>query len=467
VLQDAPRVGETWASRLGHFLRHPATDLSVMGLILVSVGLLLVEVVYQLPRTHPAVLASDGVTALFVVELSLRFAAARKKRRFFRQYWPDILAVLPLLRPLRVVRFLRLLRLFRLFQLGAILDRRFSALRGVLRVNFPFLWVLLALTVIIVFGGTIIAYTMERGASGSFVDLRETSWWVAYSLVAQEPVGDVPRTGMGRMLLLGLMLGGSALFASFTGIVSATMVDRLRHMNQVGELDLDELEGHVVVCGWNAGAASLVAELGADPGFRTRPLVFVNELERIPVDAVRTVPADLVYHLRGDHAQLDMLRAAGIERAFRAVVLADDSGSHSSVDRDARSVLTALTIERLSPDIHCVVELNHEENQAHLAVAGVEAFIAGSELTGRALAAACRSSRATMAVMDLLSFAQGARIDRRPGPRVRMAYGDLLARVKREDGVLVLGVEKPGRPPHLNPPAELMVEPEDHVLLVV
>ena len=38
------------------------------------------------------------------------------------------------------------LRLFRLFQLGLLLDRRVSVLRGVLRVNFYFLWILVVLT---------------------------------------------------------------------------------------------------------------------------------------------------------------------------------------------------------------------------------------------------------------------------------------------------------------------------------
>ena len=56
---------------------------------------------------------NDAITALFAVELSLRFWVAPKKTRFFERYWIDILAVLPLVRPLRLFRVLRVLRLFR------------------------------------------------------------------------------------------------------------------------------------------------------------------------------------------------------------------------------------------------------------------------------------------------------------------------------------------------------------------
>jgi len=99
-------------------------------------------------------------------------------------------------------------------------------------------------------------------------------------------------------------------------------------------------------------------------------------------------------------------------------------------------------------------------------VAGVEAVITGSDLTGRALAAACRAGGATAAVMDLLSLKQGARLDRRPGPERATRYDELLARAKAEHGLLVIGVEPEGQPPRLNPAGDLVVQPRDWVLVI-
>ncbi len=127
---------------LAGFVNHPATDIAVMILILVSVVLLIIEEMVTLPIDSPIPVVSDLITTLFAGELCIRYIVAKKKKRFFRRYWTDILAVLPMLRPLRffrVFRFFRLLRLFRLFQLGMLLDRRVSMLRGILRVNFYFL----------------------------------------------------------------------------------------------------------------------------------------------------------------------------------------------------------------------------------------------------------------------------------------------------------------------------------------
>jgi voltage-gated potassium channel len=451
---------------LVRLLRHPVTDAVVFVLIVVSVALIGIEEVRGLPPNSWVARAGDAITWFFVVELSLRFAAARKKSRFFRRYWPDILAVLPLLRPLRFFRALKLLRLFRLFQLGMILDRRFAALQGVLRVNVPFLWIILVVTLLAVVGGTVVAFSVEGRVGADFDTAEESFWWVTYSLIAGEPVGGMPRTVPGRALLVTLMLGGSAIFAGFTGLVSATMVDRLQTMSRVAEMDLDELEEQIVICGWNDGARPLLTELVQDRNLKNLPIVLVNELDHLPSEIWRDLQPDLVYHLQGDFAQLEMLRQAGIERASRAVVLADEGGPHSSVDRDARSVLTALTIERLNPDIYCVVELNHDANRAHLAVAGVEAVITGSDLTGRALAAACRDSAATQALMDLLSLQTGAQVEPRPGPKVGMTFEELVLQVKRTEGLLVIGVDRPGEGCVLNPPSDAWVSPADRVVVI-
>jgi voltage-gated potassium channel len=452
---------------LAAFLMHPATDLVVMALIVVSVALLVIEAVLGLPHHSPVGFAGDVITAIFAVELTLRYLAAKKKRRFFRRYWPDIIALLPLLRPLRFVRLLRLFRIFRLFQLGLILDRRVSVLRGVLRVNFYFLWALVVLTAIFVLVGGIVGYLFEsaHSAHNTLDFLEESLWWALYTVIAGEPVGGMPDSGAGRALLAGMMLGGMSLFAVFTGIVSATMMERLQTMDRISEIDLEELEGHVVICGWNAGVRPLLAELAVDEELRFSPIVLVNELDREPALRDTGVRPDLLYFLRGDFTQLATLRRAGIDRAARAVVMADDVKTHDYGDRDARSVLTALTIERINKNIYCVVELMHSENEAHLAVAGVEAVITRTDLSGRALASACRHSGLMQVMMNLLTLRKGETMHRFPGPKARMPFGELQARLKVERRALLIGVER-NDATTINPMDDFWVEPSDSLIVI-
>ncbi len=451
---------------LARLLRHPATDITVMALIIVSVFLLVLEVTLEPGHDSSIVVAGDAITAVFAVELTLRFIVAKKKLRFVWRYWPDILAILPLLRPLRFFRFLRLFRLFRLFQLGLLLDRRVAMLRGVLRVNFYFLWVLLMFTVMLVVGGAVVAFLLEQSTGEDFSSLRGALWWATYSTLAGEPINSMPNSTAGRALLVALMLGGTGLSAVFTGLVSATMITRLQGMERVNDMEIDELEGHLVVCGWNQGAKPLLAELAVDPLFAGQPFVLLNERDGIPDLADVGVRAELVLHLKGDFTQLAVLRRAGIERAARAVVLADDSERHQRGDRDARSVLAALTIERMQPDIYCVVELMDGANTDHLKVAGVEAVIMRNDLSGRALASACRHPRLASVMMDLFTARDGARLERLPGPVHPMDYGALLERCKRELGHTIIGVERSTGELLVNPEPSHVVLPEDHLVVV-
>ncbi len=461
VLQEHPRPPRS----LRAMVNHPLTDGLVMVAIVVSVVLLIVEETLSLRPGSWVPIASEVITGLFAVELSLRFIVTKKKARFFRRYWPDLLALLPLLRPLRFFRFFRLLRLFRLFQLGLLLDRRVTLLRGLLRVNFYFLWVLIVLTIIIVLGSGVMGFVLEKNGAAEFRTLQDSLWWAVYTIIAGEPVGGMPQTTEGRGLLAVMMLSGMTLFAVFTGIVSATMINRLQGKDRVAELDIDELEGHILIFGWNAGVQPLLAELAVDSNLNGLPVLLVNELEARPDLSNSGYRSDLLYFLQGDYCQMQVLEQVGVRQAARAVVVADDIRSHDIADRDARSVLTALTIERLNPEIYCVVELMNAANRDTLNLVNVEAVIMRSDLSGRALASACRHPNLMDVMMNLLTMRRGEVLHRVPGPKVKIGFGDLMHAVKMESDALLVGVEQEGRA-NINPPNDLQVGPEDHLIVI-
>ncbi len=436
-----------------------------MVAILSSVVLLVVEESMALPPDSWIPVASEALTALFAVELAIRFAITKKRSRFFRRYWPDLLALLPLLRPLRFFRFFRLFRLFRLFQLGLLLDRRVTLLRGLLKVNFYFLWVLVVMTLILILGSAVIVYLLEQGSSPDFGSMQQSFWWAVYTIISGEPVGSIPTTTEGRALLAMMMLSGMTLFAVFTGVVSATMMNRLQGTDRVAELDIDELDNHVIIFGWNAGVEPLIAELAVDPKMRGVPVLLVNELDKRPNLEATAYRSDLLYFLRGDYTQLKVLNTVGVKAASRAVVVADDVRSHDIADRDARSVLTVLTIERINPEIYCVVELMNAANRDTLNLVNVEAVIMRSDLSGRALASACRHANLMDVMMNLLTMRRGEVLHRIPGPTSAMPFGELMPAVKKETDALLVGIERDGRP-NINPPHDLEVEPTDHLIVI-
>jgi len=459
--RELPEVG--WREKLQRALSRPTSELVIMGMIFASVAVVVADETATHEHGDRGYLTyiDRGLWLFFFAELTLRLVVARKKSRFFRRYWPDLIALTP---PLTGLRFLGLLRLMRLFRLGLLLSRRLGAVRGLFRVNVYEVWVLFVLTVVLVIGSSVMLFLSEGATFPTFPD---AVWWSLHSIIAGEPVGAVPTTLIGKAVLVGVMLSGMSLFAVFTGVVSATIIDRLSGRKEVWDMDLDELEGHVVICGYNAGVPSLLHELAADRGLRGAAVVLVNELERLPDLAWTGLRDELLYHHHGDPTRLEVLKHARVSSASRAVVMADAVRTTvSAEDRDARTVLAALTIEKLNPEIMCTVELMDPSNESHLRVAGVEAILMRNDLSGRMLATACRHPELVAVIMELVTLYRGETIHYVRGPTQPIRFDALLIEVKQRTGALPIGVVREVEGLLLNPKPEHIVVPNDRLIVI-
>ena len=389
-------------------MRHPATDAVVMLLIVGSIGLLVAAVsLPEASRWRPSVeFLSHAVTAIFGVELSLRWLAEPKKKKFFERYWLDCLAVLP---AFRWFRFLWLLRLLRIFRFGVLLSRRLTGYSAIVRQGAVEAALSFAALACIVIAASV-AIRAAEGSTMGFETLSESIWWSVLSLVAAEPVGQTPTTTAGRLVTVGVMFSGLTMFAVVTGLVSANMVDRLRKLN-LRHMEIEDLDGHALICGWNPAAVRIIRELQADPIASRRGIVVIAEFDTEPDLADQVPQPQLVFLVTGDYTRPDVLHHAGIERASRAIVLADRSRERSDQDRDARSVLTALLIENINDahdkDIFTSVELVNRDNAQSLESAGVEEIVVAHDYVGRILASSSRQVGMTTLFDELLTAQYG------------------------------------------------------------
>lgn len=451
-------------------LHHPGVELTLVGLILGSVGLLLFEL--ALPPTSPRLpwvqAAGDGITLVFVVELTLRFAVAPSKVRFFLRYWPDLLSVLPLARPLRLLRVLTLLRLFRA---GVLLNRRFRAQRGMVRGALRDLaYVLVVAVTLVLLGAVTVSLTQgaitleEDGLDGSL-------WFALFTFIGGEPIGGLPANALGRLVTLLLMFSGLTVFGMAVGTMSATMAVAMARRLEAPPMDIDELQGHVVVCGWNRSGPVLVAELFAPGNPKGRAVVIVHETGTT-VELPGGLPRQDVHLITGDATRVDTLLAAGIQRASVAICLTDDLLPRSDADRDARTVLTALTIERLNREVFCCAELTDRQNESLLKMHGVEEIIVGDWYAGVILGAVGRNRGLVAVLDDILTSTRGnafykVRIPSHLPPRTVREWHALLA--SDHDAILV-SVEwwlAEGRyRTEVNPPSTASVEERDRLVVI-
>ncbi len=407
--------------------------------------------------------ANLAITWLFVVELSIRYWVARNKARFFKTYWLDILAVLPIVRPLRVFRVFRVFRIFRLLRAGRLFNRQLAQ-QGAFSGPANEVSTLVAISATIVFAAAMMLYDpVNEPAFQSFPD---ALWFAVFSLVGGEPIGANPQTWWAKWVTLMLMIGGLTVFAMFVATVSATMVNQID--GGMHEMGIDELREHIVICGWNGSGPTVVRELFGPANPEDQAVVVVTEGEQPPGDLPSEgVRLQHLYTMQGDYTRIDVLEKAGIHHCAAAILLADQTIPRSDQDRDARTVLAALTVERLVPGIFTVAELTNRDNESLLRLAGVEEIVVGDWYAGVVLGNASRNRGLVQILDEVLTTERGnafhtSLVPQSHGGKTVAQMHTLL--LERFNAVLV-SVEQGGTV-NVNPSADILIEAGDAIVVL-
>lgn len=461
-------------SKLKNFFRHQFNqryaDLILISLILISVFIILGEAAQIF---SPHILGhldqiNHYITIIFIIELSIRFWIAKNRNHFLLEYLTDIISVIPIFRAFRILRVLRLIRIFRM---GILLSRRITFLSSILQSGIHEHFLLLLLITIVVLTGAIGISHAEAKANPELANFYQALWWSILSLVAGEPIGMTPVTTLGKILTLLVMFGGMSVFAIFTGIISAFMVQRLRHSTEVSEMNLELLEHHIIICGWNRAGRIIIEEFQTDPRYRKREILILAELEHESKLLLNfgAINREKIYFLSADYTNVNYLKKAGVENADIAILLADKSLPRSDQDRDARTILAALTIEKLNPRIYTCVELLNRDNDSHIKMIGVEEIVVGDEYSGNIIAASARNLGIIPILDELLTSKYGNQFYKVPVPAPWLGknVGEVTNLLKTQYGAILIALARSQLKKNLvNPPAEMQLEPEDQLVLI-
>lgn len=450
-------------------MNHAITDVVVMILIVASIVLLVVEITEDhVPTKRMLRVVNEAIVFVFIIELTLRYLAENKKRRFFANYWLDIISVIPLLRALRVLRVFRLLRVFRF---GLKLSRQAGWISGPIQKNAAKSFgVFMTILILVLFGGFGLRVAEQNNSP---LEVDEALWMTIMSLVAGEPIGAVPETPLGRMIVLIVMIAGLVIFAALTGVISAVMVTRLNALH-TPLMDIDELENHIVVCGWNRSGLLLLTEFQQDPETAHRAIVVVGEFQGPPTWRQTMKRPELIYTLTGDFTRLEVLEQAGLDRAAHAIVLADQIVNRSEQDRDARTVLAALLIERINKGIFTSVQLLNRDNAAFLSMVGVEEVVVAEEYAACIIASATKNEGIVPMFDELLTSRYGNQIYKFPVPGSLdgKTVQDAGFELKSKHDATVIGVEEDRRALGsearmlLNPPGERVIHLGEQLVVI-
>ncbi|MEM7454888.1 MAG: ion transporter [Planctomycetota bacterium] len=492
---DYNKRATNWQRWLRRFFARPSVEIVIGILVLLSVFLTLYEFAIEArlargvppaetmfgvqDHDHVRTVAqiNEAITITFIIELTLRFLAASSKRRFFQSFWLDILATIPVFRVFRSARALRLLRLVRVFRLLGVLSRLSSHYPYILRRGAIDFVMICGLLVLAVAFGTValmhfehapVANVNVEGQAGvvdsppddeavdgapnevSQFDLHNSFWFSVYTLFAGEPVPQSPRTITGKIVSVFLMFMGLTIFAIFTGTISAFMIDRIRVEGRM--VEWDELEDHIVICGWTPKTEIIIDEFRASRATKSVPIVVIAEMnDRSDFDERKMRD---VYLIDDDFTKVSAQRRAGIGTARTCVILTDLSGGRSEQDADARTILAALTAEKLNPDVYTCAELLNRSYSSHLKMGKVNDFVVSGEYGAYMIAQAAMHRGLVDMFGELLTSTHGSEFYRIPIPDSwsGTSFNDQLSLLKTEKNAILVGVHPKDGETLLNPP---------------
>lgn len=457
---------QAWQRSLQRFFQLPTVEISIAVLIVASVILTIIEL--SLLEASPlAAMLNDLdqiITWLFVVELTLRFLATPVKRLFFQEYWLDILAVLPLLRVFRIIRVMRLLRLLRLLRLIGLFKRHTSVFQSLLRRGAPEYIIICGLIILTVCFSTFSLVALERSSYPQWRSLQQAFWSSFYMLFSGQPIPGAPATLAGNLVVTFILFMNATIFAMFTGTVSAFMVDKLRMEGQV--TDWEQFSNHLIVCGWNKKAEIIVRQYKAVNKSEDTPVIVIAQLDEEP-SFVNAKFKEQVRFVNDDFTKVAVLEKAGIRRAKTCIILSDKSHGRSEQDADARTILAALTVERINPQVYTCAELINQEYGSHLELGNVNDYVVSEEQNGFMLAQAALNPGLMGVFNELLTGEQGNQFYRLPisSAWVGKTFLELFAHLKQTHNAILIAISDPTGAFQINP-SDYRFKPEDYVIVI-
>ncbi|MCI5197091.1 MAG: cag pathogenicity island protein Cag26 [Candidatus Electrothrix sp. AW5] len=283
-------------------------------------------------------------------------------------------------------------------------------------------------------------------------------WWSIVTLTTVG-YGDIsPETAAGRMLAVLVMFFGIGLLGMLSAGLATMLISRKIRENK--GMSPSVVEDHIIICEWNYRAKAILKELRADAQTKKKPIVLVADIEEIPVDDPH------LFFIRGVVCE-ETLEKANLKKAETIIVLGDDATETTA--RDAKVVLTTLTVESINPDVYSVVELVDKKNEPHCRRANADEIIIGSDLSSHLIASAALDHGISRVVIELLSNRYGNELYSMPVPAnmVGKDFLDIFVTMKKRQNIIVIGVQKRDteafRP---NPDADYLVTEEDLLLVI-
>ena len=305
---------------------------------------------------------------------------------------------------------------------------------------------LLVLAVIIIVGTAGFVIIDGAGVFDAFYMVVITITTVGFAEVI-----DLSTLGRAWALVL-LALGfGVAFYTAVAGIEYLVDLGQVRRANRMQKL-IDELTGHVIVCGFGRVGRATVANL-----MPTEVPIVVIEQDEGRAERARETGVLVV---QGDATHNDVLGKAGV--AVASVLIA-------CVDADSDNLVIALSTKSIRPDLRVICRATEPESERKLRLAGADAVVTPQAVGAERLAALALQPELSQ-IFDIVVDGRPVEfhveeLDVEPGCAVE---GQTLREcgIRQESGASVIALEDQKVATQVNPAPDTKLKAGDRLVLV-
>ena len=189
-------------------------------------------------------------------------------------------------------------------------------------------------------------------------------WWAIVTMTTVGYGDFAPKTPEGRMFAVLVMFAGISLTAMFTAIISSIFV--AKRIREEKGLEKVNIKNHIILCGWNRNSEKIIDSIQYLAERGRKDIVLINDLDEEEIARLKTRYRKIRLHfVAGDFTSEQVLVKANLEVAETVIIIPSDI-SDSIHNPDDKTILAALTIKGLEPNIRLIAYLHNRENLTHI-----------------------------------------------------------------------------------------------------
>ena len=290
------------------------------------------------------------------------------------------------------------------------------------------------------------------------LSLFDSLWWAIVTLTTVG-YGDVtPKTIPGRFIAFIDMLVGIGVLTLLTATVASILVEK--KISQDLGMHSFSFEEHIILCEWNYRAETVLKELRLETETEKTPIILIADIDRKPVND------KYLYFVKGEVTD-ETLHQANVEKSKTVIILGDDNVDYKQ--RDAKVILSVLTVESINKDAYTIAELINEKNIETCKRAYADEIIVSSKLSSNLISSATINHGISKVISDIVTYEYGSHIFKRlvTEAEIGTLFIDVFIKMKKDYQITAIAIQhgKEGETIS-NPSPDYQLRDNDYLILI-